>query len=419
MQHKPRILIAGGGIGGLCAALCLKRIGADVVVLEASAQLAPLGVGINVLPHAVAVLEDLGLLPQMHAMGVETSAVVFANRFGQSIYRDARGTAGAYSHPQFSVHRGHFQQMLWQQAVQSMGEGALRLGCRLASFETSSHSVLARFDRTNARPLLLEADLLIAADGIHSAARKQLYPQEGGPRWNGMMMWRGTSRTRPFLDGRTMLQMGNRMAKFVAYAIQPPSPDGLQLVNWICDRRLHEDGIGGGLAAPSREDWSKPGSLQDLLPTFDSWQFEDLRVTELLQQALQIFEWPMVDRDPLPQWTHGRVTLLGDAAHPMYPIGSNGATQAIMDAASLARHLSGNVEPDLALQAYEAERRPLCAKLVQMNRQEGLDSILDWVEARAPNGFRQLQDVIDPQEIDDHVRAYKQAAGHQQYMGKA
>ena len=256
--------------------------------------------------------------------------------------------------------------------------------------------------------------MLIAADGIHSAVRRQFYPDEGPPRWNGMMMWRGTSIARPFLDGRTMVQAGHRRAKFVVYPIAPPAEDGTQLINWICDRRLREDGIGGGLTAPDREDWSKPGSLDDLLPTFGSWHFDWLDVPGLIRGATQLLEWPMVDRDPLPRWRHGRITLLGDAAHPMYPIGSNGATQAILDAASIAIHLGKGLRVEQALADYETERRPLCAKIVEMNRQEGLDAILDMVEERAPNGFGRLQDVIDPGEVAAFVDRYKAAAGHQQ-----
>jgi 5-methylphenazine-1-carboxylate 1-monooxygenase len=187
---------------------------------------------------------------------------------------------------------------------------------------------------------------------------------------------------------------------------------GTALINWIADIRVREDGLGGGLTAPDRADWSKAGSAADLLPTFGNWCFEWLNVPSLIQNAEAIFEWPMVDRDPLPRWTHGRVTLLGDAAHPMYPIGSNGATQAILDAHAIAQALSSNTPLRAALASYEAERLPMTSKIVQMNREEGLDSILDVVEARAPGGFKQLRDVVDPAEIEAIVRKYKAAAGH-------
>lgn len=408
------ILISGGGIGGLTAALALRAGGHRVTVCEATAQLRPLGVGINLLPHAVAVLDGLGLLADLQAMAVPTAALVFANRHGQAIHRDARGLEGGYSHPQLSIHRGELQLRLWAEAEARLGADRLHLGERITGARQDGDQMVAQTQRADGRPGERRADLLIAADGIHSALRRQLYPDEGPPRWNGMMMWRGTSLAPPFLDGRTMVQAGHRRAKFVVYPIAPVRPDGLQLINWICDRRLREDGIGGGLVAPGREDWSKPGSLDDLLPTFGDWRFDWLDVPGLIRGATQLLEWPMVDRDPLPRWRHGRLTLLGDAAHPMYPIGSNGATQAILDAQCLAGALAATPRVEQALADYEAERRPMCARIVEMNRQEGLDAILDMVEERAPQGFTRLEDVVDPAEVAAVVARYKAAAGHRQ-----
>ncbi|WP_343627864.1 flavin-dependent oxidoreductase [Roseateles sp.] len=408
------ILIAGGGIGGLAAALALHRDGHRVTVCEATAELKPLGVGINLLPHAVAVLDELGLLPSLQAMAVPTSALVFANRHGQTIYEDVRGLAGGYSHPQFSVHRGELQLMLWREAVARLGTDRMILGERITGAKLDGDEVVAQLTTSDGRSVERRAGVLIAADGIHSTIRRQLYPDEGAPRWNGMMMWRGTSLAKPFLDGRTMVQAGHRRAKFVVYPIAPPRPDGLQLINWICDRRLREDGLGGGLTAPGREDWNKAGSIDDLMPTFGDWRFPWLDVPGVIREATQLLEWPMVDRDPLPRWRHGRITLLGDAAHPMYPIGSNGATQAILDASAIAKAFREERRVEAALANYEAERRPMCARIVELNRQEGLDYILDMVEERAPQGFGKLEDVIDPAEVDAFVKRYKAAAGHRQ-----
>lgn len=414
MAQRRNVLISGGGIGGLCTALALHAKGHQVTVCESTETLKPLGVGINLLPHAVAVLDELGLLDELRKMSVETSKLVFANRHGQTIYQDARGLDAGYSHPQLSIHRGQLQLFLWQEAVRRIGAQNLHLGQRVQAVSQNTDQVRAVVALSNGAQIELTADLLIAADGIHSAIRKQFYPDEGAPRWNGMMMWRGTSRVQPFLDGRAMVQAGHRRAKFVVYPIEEPQADGTQLINWICDRRLREDGFGGGLTAPRREDWSQGGKLEDLLPTFGSWHFPWLDVPGVLHQATQVFEWPMVDRDPLPLWRHGRVTLLGDAAHPMYPIGSNGATQAILDAQCIAQALDTRHSIEEALDAYESQRRPMCAEIVRLNRQEGLDAILDVVEERAPAGFMQLEDVIDPLEIEAIVQQYKKAAGHRQ-----
>lgn len=401
-----QIIISGGGIGGLTAALALQARGHEVTVLEAVREPRPLGVGINLLPHAVAVLDGLGLLPALREMAVETSALVFANRHGQPIYRDPRGLAGGYSHPQFSIHRGELQMRLWAEASAKV---TVLGGQRVVNVRDDGGRAVAEIETADG-PRELAADLVVGADGIHSALRRRLAPDEGPPRWRGVMMWRGTTWAPPFLDGRTMVQAGHSRAKFVVYPIGAPRADGLQLINWVADRRLREPEP--GLTAPDRADWSRPGRPEDLLPTFGRWRFDWLDVPGLITRAEQMLEWPMVDRDPLPRWRLGRSTLLGDAAHPMYPIGSNGATQAIMDAQALAEALGAHADLDTALAAYEDERRPMCARIVEMNRQEGLDAILDRVEALAPEGFADLADVIDPAEVAAEINAYKAAAGH-------
>jgi 2-polyprenyl-6-methoxyphenol hydroxylase-like FAD-dependent oxidoreductase len=400
------IVIAGGGIGGLTAALALHARGHAVTVLEAVRELKALGVGINLLPHAVAVLDELGLLPALRGMAVETSALVFANRHGQAIYRDPRGLEGGYSHPQFSVHRGELQMRLWREASARL---PVLGGQRVVGVRDAGGQAIAQIETADG-PRELAADLVVGADGIHSALRRRLAPDEGAPCWRGVMMWRGTSWAPPFLDGRTMVQAGHSQAKFVVYPIGAPRADGLQLINWIADRRVQDPTP--GLTAPDRADWSRAGKLDDLLPTFGRWRFDWLDVPGLITRAEQMLEWPMVDRDPLPRWRLGRSTLLGDAAHPMVPIGSNGATQAVMDAQALAAALANHADLDTALAAYEDERRPLCARIVEMNRREGLDAILDRVEALAPEGFANLADVIDPAEVAAEINSYKAAAGH-------
>ncbi len=410
MRPRLDILIAGGGIGGLAAALALHGAGHRVVVAEAARVVKPLGVGINLLPHSVAILDRLGLLDALRASGVETQALIFANRFGQTIHRDPRGVAGGASHPQISIHRGELHAILWRAALERLGAARMRTDHRLVGFTDEGDGVAARF-ATSEGETTIRADLLIAADGIHSAARAQLFPDEGPPRWNGVMMWRGVTVGRPFLDGRTMVQAGVGDAKFVVYGVSAAhAARGEALINWIADIRVapKADGL---RPAPAREDWSKPGRVEDLLPTFGGWRFDWLDVPAIIRNAEAIYEWPMVDRDPLPRWNFGRVALLGDAAHPMYPIGSNGATQAILDADALADALDRHDLVD-ALAQYDEMRRPMASEIVRLNRALGLDAILDHVDRLAPNGFARIEDVIDPAEVAAMIGGYKRAAGH-------
>ncbi len=405
------IAISGAGIGGLTAAIALADAGHRVVVYEAAREIKPLGVGINVLPHAVDVLSAHGMGNALAANAVATESLVFMNRFGQLIYRDPRGLAGGYGSPQYSIHRGALHNILIDAARLRGSNIEIRANARVVRAESFDDHVRLSFADASVADSRSTADVFVAADGIHSAIRAQYFPHEGAAKWNGMMMWRGVTRAKSFMGGRTMAQAGNRLAKFVVYPIAKPDASGDQLINWICDIRV-ADGIGGTLTAPSRESWSTPGCVEDLLPTFGHWRIDSLRVGEIIANATQIFEWPMVDRDPLPAWTHGRATLLGDAAHPMYPIGSNGATQAILDAKALADAIQAHANPVEALSAYETTRRPMTANIVRMNRREGLDVILDMVHERAPNGFSRLADVIDPAEISRVVQQYKMAAGH-------
>jgi 5-methylphenazine-1-carboxylate 1-monooxygenase len=406
MSPTLDIVIAGAGIGGLTAALALHAGGHRVRIYEAVREIKPLGVGINVLPHAVSVLSSLGLANTLEAAGVRTKEVVFANRFGQAIFSDPRGLEGGYAYPQYSIHRGKLQMMLLDTTRKQLGADAIQTNARLTDFQRTRGQVVAAFT-SNDVSVEIDCDLLIAADGIHSAARRKFYPDEGAPKWNGVTMWRGTTIAKPFLSGRSMLQAGHSRAKFVCYPIEHFA-DGSALINWIADIRIGESG-----APPAREDWNKPGRVEDLMPTFGDWQFDYLDVPRLIREASAIYEFPMVDRDPLPRWSFDRVTLLGDAAHPMYPIGSNGATQAILDARALADAFSNNDKPEIALAAYESARRPMASEIVALNRKAGLDAVLDLVHENAPNGFTRIEDAIDPAIIAATIRNYKQAAGHQ------
>lgn len=394
-----RVLVIGGGIGGLAAALALHAAGLDAVVFEASADIRALGVGINLQPHAVRELSELGLADVLAGAGVATREFTYANRFGQEIWTEPRGLAAGYRWPQYSIHRGRLQMLLADAVRERLGPAALCTGHRLLGFGQDAAGVTAHFEGGGTA----RGGLLVGADGIHSAVRAGFFPDEGPPAWNGCVLWRATSLAAPFRTGASMVQAGHRDLKFVCYPIGT-APDGRAIVNWIAEKRLPMD------APWPREDWNRPGDIGQFLPDFLDWRFRFLDVPALIRAAEAVYEFPMVDRDPLPWWTRGRATLLGDAAHPMYPIGSNGASQAVLDARWLARCLATHgVAAGLA--AYEAARRPATAAIVAANRGDGPDRVMDLVHARAPDGFARVEDVVPRAELEATVMGYKRLAG--------
>jgi 2-polyprenyl-6-methoxyphenol hydroxylase-like FAD-dependent oxidoreductase len=295
---------------------------------------------------------------------------------------------------------------LLSEARRRMGDDAVRTGHALRSFVDDGRRVRAEFlDRHSGAAVIADADVLVGADGIHSTVRSTFHPDEGLPRWSGNVLWRAVTRWEPFLTGRSMFMAGHRPHKFVAYPLTDVGDDGKVTVNWIAELDRSEVGLA------QREDWNRRGDLADFLPRFEDWVFDWLDIPAMCRAAEVSFEFPMVDRDPLPQWTHGRVTLLGDAAHPMYPIGSNGASQAIIDALTLADELSATDDVDAALRRYDDDRRPKTAQIVLSNRQHGPERVLDLAEERAPEGFSNATDVFAPGELEGIAAAYRQTAG--------
>ncbi|MEO3431398.1 flavin-dependent oxidoreductase [Pelagibius sp. CAU 1746] len=401
------VLVAGAGIGGLTLALSLHQAGVPVKVFETSAQLRPLGVGINLLPHAVRELDELGLLPGLDRLGLRTAELAYYSKRGQLIWSEPRGEAAGYRWPQISIHRGQLQMMLFEAAKQRIGAENIVAGRHLDDWQQSDKGIAAGFidKKTGARCGTAEGSLLIGADGIHSSLRRRLYPGEGAPIWNGAILWRGTARAKPYLTGRSMIMAGHEFQKFVCYPLSGPDTGGKALINFIAERKFTAD------HGWRREDWNRPGNPADFLPQFEDWVFDWLDVPALIRAADAIYEYPMVDRDPLPHWTEGRATLLGDAAHAMYPIGSNGASQAILDARVLTREILIQGETPAALASYEAERRPATAKIVLANRQNGPEQVMQRVEELAPDGFRRIEEVLSPKELEDTAATYKKLAG--------
>lgn len=404
------ILIAGGGIGGLTLALSLHQIGVPVRVFESVAELKPLGVGINVLPHAVRELTELGLLDRLDKAGVRTRELAYFSKRGKPIWSEPRGLEAGYNWPQFSIHRGVLQHILLEAALERLGRENVLTSHHLVGWTESTGRVRAEFiDKATGSPAgMHEGDLLIAADGIHSAVRERLYPQEGPPIWNGRILWRGVTASDAFLTGRTMIMAGHEVLKFVCYPIsQQPDADGKYQINWVAERHM----------PPTwqwrREDYNRSAKLDEFLPWFADWKFDWLDVPRLIRECPHAYEYPLVDRDPIPQWTFGRVTLMGDAAHPMYPIGSNGASQAILDARVITREIQAKGATSAALAAYEAERRPATTDLVLLNRRNGPEQVMQLVEERAPNGYDNVTDVLSQQELEDIAANYKRVAGFQ------
>jgi 2-polyprenyl-6-methoxyphenol hydroxylase-like FAD-dependent oxidoreductase len=400
-----RVLIAGAGIGGLTLALSLHERGISCLVLEQAEQIRPLGVGINTLPHAIAELDALGLLPALDAVGVRTHELIYVNRFGQEVWREKRGLHAGHKVPQYSIHRGRLQAVLHEAVLARLPAGTVRTGRRLAGFTQDADGVTAAFADRAGRVVATErAEALVAADGIHSAARALLHPDGPGIRWQGINMWRGAVEWPPYLDGETMVIAGDMREKLVLYPIAPEI-GGKRLTNWVVN-------VGGGdpERPPSRQDWSRVGRLDDVLPALRRFSLPFLDVEALVRATPELYEYPMCDRDPLPWWSQDRVTLLGDAAHPMYPVGSNGAAQAILDARLLAALLSEHPVVD-AMAAYDAERRPKTAELVRLNRLGGPERMVDVVSARAPDGFERLEDVITREELAAIAGGYAATAG--------
>ena len=406
-----RAIVAGAGIGGLTTALSLHAAGMDALVIDSASSLRPLGVGINLMPHAVRELIELGLGDELAATGIPAAEWVHFDRHGNRIWGFASGQHLGYHWPQYSIHRGELQMMLLAAVRARLGTGAVRVGASFVSFADSPSDVEVRVrDRASGTVSALRADVLVGADGLYSGVRAQLHPDEPPPRWDGIMMWRGLLEGTPFLSGRTVAVSGaNADLKFVAYPISRRAEEqGRALVNWVAEVRRPDLAAAADLA-----DWSRRGQASDVLPWFADWKFGWLDVPALIAGTAQILEYPMVDRDPLPfwgqgvPWGHGRVTLLGDAAHPMYPIGANGGSQAIIDARVLAYSLARATTPADGLAAYEMARRETVNAIVLACRDMPADRMLRRVSVRAPDGFDRIEDVLSPAELAAFDQAYR------------
>ncbi|MFC8277033.1 FAD-dependent monooxygenase [Streptomyces sp. NPDC057271] len=393
------VVVAGGGIAGLTAALSLHAAGFDrVTVVESVRESRPVGAGLNLMPHAVRELDALGLLPRLEAGALRTRELRYYHRSGGLIAREPRGLGAGYRWPQLSIHRAHLQQVLAEAVRERLGAAALVTGVRVTGVEPLPDGrpriQLVHRDGAVRGRASLEPDVLVGADGIRSAVRAALNPGEGAPPWNGTLVWRGVSRMPARSVGTFMLIAGDDRQKAVVYPMSEPSgPSREVLVNWALARPAD--------AADERYlgDWNRPVSVESFLHHYEGWEFDGVGVTDVLRAADTAHEYPMVDREPLTRWSHGRTTLIGDAAHAMYPVGSNGASQSILDARALAHSLALHHDPAEALAAYEAARRPVTTELQRANRRLGPEVVISMAHERAPHGFTDIHQVIPAAEL--------------------
>ncbi len=402
------VVIVGAGIGGLTLGLRLHAAGIACRIYEAAPEIKPLGVGINLLPHATKELTELGLQDALAKVAITTSKVAYYNRFGQLIYNDPCGLNAGYQWPQFSIHRGDLQMVLLQAFVARAGADRIVTGHRCIGVEQDATGATAHFEHVTTRQKLpsQRGTIVVSSEGIHSVIRKQFFPNEGPPRYSGLNMWRGVTRWKPFLDGKTFVRVGwHKPAKVLIYPIRDNiDAQGRQLINWVCD-------IEQETPIPQR-DWNRQGRIEDFIGPISDWRFDWLDIPAMCRAADQILEYPMVDQDPLPRWSHGRVTLLGDAAHPMLPRGANGGAQSILDTTALVECLTRIADPVAALAAYEERRRPATAKVVLTNRSEPPDAVLQEVYRRSGDQpFRHIDEIISQDELAGLLKRYQRVAG--------
>jgi 5-methylphenazine-1-carboxylate 1-monooxygenase len=398
----PDVLIVGGGIGGLALALSCHQAGISCRVFEAAPEVHPLGVGINLLPHAMRELSELGLADRLAAHAIETRTLAYYSRHGQPIISDTRGRYAGYDWPQLSIHRADLHKVLLDATRERLGESAVQLGHKVTRLDQNATRATLHFDNGHFE----HGKVAIGCDGIHSAVRLQLFPDQGTPKYSGVNMWRGVTRWPAFLGGDTMISTGwMTVGKMVVYPIRPGTPEtgDKPLINWVAELERPE---------AVRQDWTGRGRLADMMPAFGGLTFDFLDITGMIEATEEILEYPMVDRDPLERWSFGRITLLGDAAHPMYPRGSNGAGQAIVDARFLTGRIKTLGATPAALTAYEAVRNPATAKVVLTNRTDPPDAILREVWNRSGGKrFDRIEDLVPTAELEAILERYKRVSG--------
>ncbi|MEH6546826.1 MAG: flavin-dependent oxidoreductase [Sneathiella sp.] len=407
-QGKTNGIIVGGGLVGLTAALALHQKGIAVQVFESVEEIKPLGVGINLLPHSVLNLAKLGLLDDLRKVAIETSSLAYYSEDGKTIWKEPRGLDAGYEVPQLSIHRGDFHMILLKHVQQRLGVESVKSGYHFTDLSQTNSNITATFvDRkTGTEKDRVTADFLIGADGINSTVRQHYYPTEGAPKYSGQMLWRGVTEMDPFLDGRSMFMAGHNNLKLVAYPIRKESADrGKSYINWIAEQRIPSD------LAERQGDWNEEGLLNEFRGDFTNWNLGWLDIKALFENAMSIHKFPMIDRDPLPKWSFDRATLMGDAAHAMYPNGSNGVSQGVLDALTFADILATRPNIIKALQTYEKVRLEPTSKIILANRQTGPEQVMQMVHEKCEGQCGQQHTCISRNVLEDISLKYKKLAG--------
>ena len=408
-MNNSVVVVAGAGIGGLSFALTLHQVGVPCVVFESVADIKPLGVGINVQPNAVRELYELGFDSEsLDPIGVQTREWVLVGLNGREVYSELRGIKAGYNWPQYSVHRGKLQMLLYRAALERLGAASIRTGLKVTGYRNhpNGQGVTVMLQSRNGDRCEVEGSLLIAADGLHSAVRQQMYPEQPPIQWGGAIMWRGVTRGKPIRSGASFVGLGTHRHRVVFYPISAPDPrTGLADINWIAE--ITVDNSGGWPDG----DWNKQVRHEDFMHHFEQWNYEWIDISAMLRGASEVFEYPMIDREPVPTWVDGNVALLGDAAHVMYPTGSNGASQAIMDARVLGAAMLEHGVNSKALQAYDTQLCPEMSQLVLRNRGAGPFGLLNLLDDRCGGVFDNIDEVIPRAERDEFMLRYKTAAG--------
>jgi 2-polyprenyl-6-methoxyphenol hydroxylase-like FAD-dependent oxidoreductase len=405
MNTSP-VLIAGAGIGGLALALTLQEIGVACVVLESVPELKPLGVGINLQPNAVRELYEMGFRPaDLDGIGVQTQEFALVGLNGKDVYSEPRGLKAGYRWPQYSVHRGGLQMLLYRAALDRLGQGAVRTGLRVTGYRNHASGVTVLAQNRSGERLEFEGSLLVGVDGLHSAVRAQMHPNQPPIQWGGAIMWRGVTRGVPIRTGASFVGFGTHRQRVVFYPISRRDASGLADINWIAE--ITVDNTGGWRDG----DWNKKVRHEDFMHHFDRWTQDWIDVPAMLRGAADVYEYPMIDRDPVPTWVDGNVALLGDAAHVMYPTGSNGGTQAIIDARVLGASMLAQGVTPAALQDYDAKLCKDVSALVLRNRGAGPFGLLNLLDERCGGVFDDIEKVMPRAERDEFMRGYRTAAG--------